>query len=500
MMEMEFGEGLPKLPKGWVSAKITDVCELINGRAFKPNEWASEGLPIIRIQNLNDDRANFNYCNFTVEEKYFVNNGELLFAWSGTPGTSFGAHIWKRGKAVLNQHIFRVIINEECIDKVFLMHLLNQNVDEYIRKAHGTAGLAHITKGKFGNSYIPISPLPEQHRIVAKIEELFTRLDAGVEALKKIKAQLKLYRQAVLKYAFEGKLTQEWRETNKGKIEPASILLERIKEQRKKEAKGKFKELPPIDTSELPELPNGWAWATMEQISTKVVDGVHKKPDYVSKGIPFVTVSNLTAGDEIDFQRVRYISDEDHKNFSKRANPEKGDILITKDGTLGIARAVKTENQFSIFVSVAMMKPIKKYVNSDYLAAFINSPIGQSQTRKIGEGSGLRHLHLEDLRTIPFPIAPFLEQQKIMEEIESRLSIADNMEKVVDQSLKQSERLRQSILKRAFEGKLVPQDPTDEPAEKLLERIKEEKAKREVESKRGKKTSFHRRQNHEQKT
>ena len=110
---------------------------------------------------------------------------------------------------------------------------------------------------------IPLSPLPEQHRIVAKIEELFTRLDAGVEALKKIKAQLKRYRQAVLKYAFEGKLTQEWREANKGKIEPASVLLERIKEERKKEGKGKLKELPPIDTSDLPELPEGWVWTTV---------------------------------------------------------------------------------------------------------------------------------------------------------------------------------------------------------------------------------------------
>lgn len=133
--------GLHELPRGWVWTKVGKICDLINGHAFKPNEWSSQGLPIIRIQNLNNLNKDFNYCDFEVEEKYFVNNGQLLFAWSGTPGTSFGAHIWNRGKAVLNQHIFKIEINESCINKIFFMHMINRNIGEYIRKAHGTAGL-----------------------------------------------------------------------------------------------------------------------------------------------------------------------------------------------------------------------------------------------------------------------------------------------------------------------------------------------------------------------
>jgi len=108
-----------QLPVGWTKARVDDICDLINGRAFKPSEWASIGIPIIRIQNLNDPSLEFNYCNFSIEQKFLVDNGQLLFAWSGTPGTSFGAHIWNRGKAALNQHIFKVISMKNILTKFF---------------------------------------------------------------------------------------------------------------------------------------------------------------------------------------------------------------------------------------------------------------------------------------------------------------------------------------------------------------------------------------------
>lgn len=289
---MEFDKTII-LPKGWTLARLGDVCTLINGKVFKPGEWAANGLPIIRIQNLNDGEAEFNFCNFTVEDKYLVENGQLLFAWSGTPGTSFGAHIWNRGKAILNQHIFKIEINEKCVDKVYFKFALNYKVNEYISKAHGTAGLAHITKGKFEESLIPFPPYAEQKRIVAKIEALFAKLDGGVEALKNTKEQLRLYRQSVLKAAFEGRLTEEWRRANKSRVEPASVLLKRMGEERQRTVRDNGREVPPLDESELSDVPDGWCWARLEQISTKIVDGVHKKPNYVQNGIPFITVRNL---------------------------------------------------------------------------------------------------------------------------------------------------------------------------------------------------------------
>jgi len=190
------------------STLIGEICNLINGRAFKPKEWSSEGLPIIRIQNLNNPRTSFNYCNFKIEDKYYVNSGDLLFAWSGTPGTSFGAHMWSGPKAVLNQHIFRVEIDETKIDKAFFMYLINKNLAEYIFKAHGTAGLAHITKNKFESSKVFIPPLEKQQEIVQDIKSRFSVIDKLEETVNTSLSKAERLRSSILKSAFEGKLVK----------------------------------------------------------------------------------------------------------------------------------------------------------------------------------------------------------------------------------------------------------------------------------------------------
>ena len=329
-----------QLPEGWAQTRIGDICDLINGRAFKPTEWTSVGIPIIRIQNLNDPAAEFNYCNFKVEEKYLVDNGQLLFAWSGTPGTSFGAHIWNRSKAVLNQHIFKVNINENYLNKTFLKHLLNRNVKEYIGKAHGTAGLAHITKGKFEVSTILLPPFHEQERIASKVEELFSFLDAGTESLRKVQAQLKRYRQSVLKHAFEGKLTE-----HNPKDQDVKILLSLIREERQRKWKEdqtrraitgrKYKELETAGEEKLPQSPTGWIWVRLEELCSVITDGTHITPKYFEKGVPFLSVKNVREG-KIKVDEVKYISEIEHQKLTRNVQPELDDILYTKVGaTIG---------------------------------------------------------------------------------------------------------------------------------------------------------------------
>jgi type I restriction enzyme, S subunit len=140
------------LPSTWAIAEIGQICSLINGKAFKPSDWTDTGLPFIRIQNLNNPSASFNHFDGSVADQFLVQHGELLFAWSGTPGTSFGAHIWSGETAVLNQHIFRVLFNDEVIEKRFLRLAINQKLEELIGKARGGVGLRHVTKGSNGNS------------------------------------------------------------------------------------------------------------------------------------------------------------------------------------------------------------------------------------------------------------------------------------------------------------------------------------------------------------
>ncbi len=223
--ELSFEKG--NLPKNWIKTSIKQIVRLINGKAFKPEDWSIQGLPIVRIQNLNDPNKPFNHCNFEVDEKFMINKDQLLFAWSGTPGTSFGCFIWNKGKAVLNQHIFKIEINEMCLDKQYIRYSINKNLDKYISKAHGTAGLAHITKGMFEEESILLPPLSEQKRIVTKIASIFGRIDAIEKQVDDSLTKLDQLKKSVLKKAFAGKLVPQ-----DPSDEPAEILLQKIKQQK----------------------------------------------------------------------------------------------------------------------------------------------------------------------------------------------------------------------------------------------------------------------------
>ena len=187
----------PRIPiqPDWPMVEIGEVCDLINGRAFKPSDWEGQesgGLPIVRIQNLNNPDAPLNYYTGEVASHHLIEANELLFSWSGSRGTSFGAHIWGGGRAVLNQHIFKVHFPSDRAIKGFLLHILNAAVEEVEDNLHGGVGLVHITKGNLERIKIPLPPLATQRAIVAEIEaeqalvaanrELITRFEQKIQA------------------------------------------------------------------------------------------------------------------------------------------------------------------------------------------------------------------------------------------------------------------------------------------------------------------------------
>ena len=325
---------------------------------------------------------------------------------------------------------------------------------------------------------ILVPPLAEQDRIVARIEELFTRLEAGVEALTKVKAQLKRYRQAVLKHAFEGKLTVEWRESRRHEPEPASVLLERIKEERRKTAGGKYKELPPLDISELPQLPEGWVWTRL---------GV------IAEINPKLTIENLMEDEEVTFLPMRCVEEltgQVDASLTRRLSEVRrgytafasGDLLFAKitpcmeNGKVTIAPDLKNGMGFGSteFHVIRLPEPFPRKLLFYFL---VREDLRKDAKRNMTGTAGQLRVPVRYMQGLAKPLPPLPEQHRIVEEIERRFSVADQIEKAVEHGLKKSERLRQSILKRAFEGRLVPQDPNDEPAEILLERIKEERAK-----------------------
>ena len=359
--------------------------------------------------------------------------------------------------------------------------MLNHNIGEYIAKAHGTAGLAHITKGKFEESQINLPPFNEQKRIANKIEELFSFLDVGVESLRKVKAQLKCYRQAVLKYAFEGKLTEEWRKTHKDQIEPATKLLERIGQASKnKEQKSPVQSREKQSSIDLPELPESWVWTTIGDLIIDARYGTSKKCYSEPDGVPVLRIPNIVK-ERLDFTDLKYthLSDEEVERISLKF----GDILIVRtNGSLEfIGRATtvgEQQNNYTFASYLIRLRPVIADILPRYLVLFLSSEIGRKTIqRRARTTAGQFNINLDALRSIPIPLSSLTEQEKIIEDIDRHFSFVDETEKTMSICIEISEHLRQSILKVVFEGKLIPQDPTDEPAEKLLERIMGERVK-----------------------
>lgn len=214
-----------KIPKEWIYTRLGELANYINGKTFKSQDWKSSGIPIIRIQNLKNDKNEFNYIDFDqkVEQKYIIEKSDLLFAWSGTPGTSFGAHVWKQKKAYLNQHIFKVE-NFIGVNKYFLYHALNFLVTSFIEKSQGTAGLAHITKFELENTMCPLPSSEEQNEIVNLIDKHFAIIDSLIETIKQGISKSDLLKKSILNEAFKGKLVPQ-----NPKDESAAELLKRIK-------------------------------------------------------------------------------------------------------------------------------------------------------------------------------------------------------------------------------------------------------------------------------
>lgn len=391
------------------------VATYINGRAFKPSEWENVGKPIIRIQNLSNKDALFNYSTGKFEEKYLVHDGDLLFAWSA----SLGAHIWKGEEAWLNQHIFRVVPNEDISRDYLYFYLLTVVADLY-SKTHGS-GMVHITKAPFMNTPIPVPPFSEQKRIVARIEELFSELDSGVETLKKTKQQLAVYRQAVLKAAFEGRLTRTYRETKgfeKWEMVPITAVI----------AKNK---------NALKAGPFGSAL---------------KKDCYVPSGYKVYGQEQVIAGDETIGNY--YINKKKYEELSSCAvAPE--DVLISLVGTVGKVLVLSdaclpgiiNPRLIKVTLDATKMLPLffKYYFESAYL---------KSLYKEKAHGATMDVLNMGMIKELPFPFCNVKEQRQVIAEIESRLSVCDSIEKTVDAALQQAESMRQSILKKAFEGGL----------------------------------------------
>ena len=419
-----------EIPESWAWTKVGNVTILYNGRAFKPSDWTEDGLPIVRIQNLNDENALFNRYNGVFDEVYHLYGEELLFAWSGTPGTSFGAHIWRRQEAVLNQHIFRIEFPEEYIDKKYFAYALNFQVLNLIRLAHGSAGLQHVTKGNFQNSLIPIPPLEEQKRIVAKIEELMPFVEQYAKASTRLNTLNASFpnqmKKSILQQAVMGKLVPQ-----NPKDEPASVLLKKIAEEKQKLIKeGKIKKqksLPTITEDEIPfDIPESWEWVRLNEIIENVPangfspKGVDYPTDYKNLTLTATTSGTFKAN---AFKYVDITKEQAEKYFLKE-----DDILIQRSNSrelVGTACLYTEESNKYIYPDLMMRIHALDGIWSQYLVMTLQSPYVREyyQQNASGSSQSMPKINQSIVENTLIPIPPLHEQNKIVHAVKSLIPI-----------------------------------------------------------------------------
>lgn len=477
---MSFGENLDELVEkstndlhaahpSWERVRIGDVAHLVNGFAFKSKGFNDkEGTPIVRIRDVVKGTPGTFYRGPIDDPKMtVVDNGEIAIGMDG----DFNCRVWNGGKALLNQRVCTLRADENFYSQKFLAFALPGYL-KLINDHTSSVTVKHLSSLTVRDIPLPLPPLNEQHRIVDKIETLFTQLDKGEEALREVQKLLARYRQSVLKAAVTGRLTGDWRAENAHRLEHGRDLLARILQTRREtwEGRGKYKEPVAPDTSDLLELPAGWVWASFDQLF-HVFGGAtpsRRAAENWNGDIPWVSSG------EVAFCRIKdtaeKITSTGYESCSTKIHPP-GTLLLAMIGE------GKTRGQAAILdipacnnQNAAAIRVSQSGVPAEYVYYFLMGRYDKS--RKEGQGGNQPALNGEKVKGFLIPLPSHDEMAEIVARVESAFANSAKVEQWCQTELARSAALRQSILKDAFAGRLVPQDPADEPATKLLARIK----------------------------
>ncbi len=374
----------------WKTVRLGDVATYVNGYAFKPSDWESEGLPIIRIQNLTGNDYETNYFNGKISEKYYVKNGDVLISWSA----SLGVYEWNQNDALLNQHIFKVVFDKLDVDKKYFMFTVSNLLNAMSKQTHGST-MRHITKPDFDNMPFPLPPLETQKLIAAQLD--------------KCTALIAKHKQMLEKY---------------------DTLI-----------KSRFVEMfgdNPIENGK-------WKVESLEELCKIITDGTHQPPKFTTSGIPFLFVSNI-AGNKITYETEKFISEETYTELYKRTPIEIGDLLLSTVGSYGHPAIVENEKKFLFQRHIAYLKPKTDLLNSVYFHGSLLSPDAQKQIEERVKGIAQKTLNLSEIRKIKIPVPPLALQEKFAAFVQQ----IDKSKFAVQKSLEKAETLYKSLMQEYF--------------------------------------------------
>lgn len=511
--------GTNGLPKGWTDVPIKDIfAPLDDGRTLhqgwspqcekvpSPDDdaWGVLRTTAIQAARFLPEHNKLLPKDLKPRPQIEVTPGDILITCAG-PRVRCGVACLvrtTRPRLMMSGKMYRFRVPEEIDPRFIEAYLQTSDASMAIdkMKTGGSDSGLNLTHDRFRQLRVRIAPLDEQRRIVDELEELFSDIDAGVAALERVQEKLKHYRASVLKAAVEGALTADWRAKHP-KNEPATELLARILAERRrrweegqlakfktagreppKNWKAKYPEPAPPATTEVPPLPDGWCWVSVDQIAETqggLQKAPHRKP--VKNHYPYLRVANVLRG-KLDLSEVHRF--EIASAELERLRLQSGDLLIVEGNgsrtEIGRSAVWHDEIPDCVHQNHIIRVRLLTDVSATFVDQFLNSPVGQNLIQKVASStSGLYTLSVAKIESLPVALAPAAEQVAIIEVLEDQLSVIDHLEVDIEAKLKEAQALRQSILRHAFAGKLVPQNPKDEPASELLKRIAAERTQRE---------------------
>ena len=405
------------IPESWIWMKLGDMCQLLDGVKRR-----GEKHPYLEAKYLRG-KVDATILN----EGKFVEKGTRLILVDGENS----GEVFNSTQDGYMGSTFKVLFFPKVLSEEYVLYFLLFKRTAFRNNKTGAA-IPHLNKELFFNMPFPIPPLAEQERIVAKIEELMPLVEEygkAEEQLTKLNAEFpdKL-RKSILQQAVQGKLTER-----DPADEPASELIKRIKTEKEALIKsGKIKKekpLPEITEDEKPfDIPDTWEWVRLSDICN-ISDGTHQTPTYVEHGIPFISAQNVKPYRFLP-ENHRDVSYEDYLEYNKNISPEKGDILMARVGAgIGEAAIIDQDFEFSIYVSLTLIKCYSKEFGMMYLLHVLNSPIGRKLAEKktLGKGASQGNLNLIFIREFVLPIPPLAEQKRIVKRVEELLALCDEL-------------------------------------------------------------------------
>ncbi len=438
--------------QAWKFVTLADVGTVVTGNTPPTKElhYYGNDIPFVKPTELIDRPIQtapqmLSHAGAEVARK--VPAGAVLVSCIGNLGKTGIARV----PVSLNQQINAIVFRNEVLPEFGFYYA--QTLKRWLHGQSSATTIPIVNKGKFQQAPFPLAPLEDQHRIVAEIEKQFSRLDEAVAGLQRVKANLKRYKAAVLKSAVTGRLVPT--EADLGRREgrnheSGAQLLHRILETRRSQwqGKGKYKEPTAPDTTDLPELPEGWVWSNLATAAARVTVG-HVGPmkdEYVDCGIPFLRSQNVRPN-RYDAEGLKFISAEFHQRLGKSAlHP--GDIVVVRSGSVGVSCVIPEslpEANCSDLVIVKGPQGVLPAFGAYYLNSVVESRIAAGKV-----GVALVHFNTQSVAELPLPVPPLAEQHRIVAEVDRLLSIARETEAEVEANLKRAKGLRQAILGKAF--------------------------------------------------